>query len=291
MELEKAVEQLKLSGKKPSLIICIDELDRCRPTFAIEMLERIKHLFDVPGIIFLLSIDKSQLESSTAAVYGERINAPEYLRRFIDLEYALPTIQGKAFTEVLIKRFKLDEVFAKRNHREFQYDMQHFVEFFTLVADGTQLSLRTRERCMTRLQVVMDQTPETHFLFPPLVALLIVLRTTNPKLFTQLKSSSATASDVMTYLSELPEGNLVVKSRQGAIMEIGLLLGDENRERREQSLEQLRELAAKEGASQIRGGRASELVEAIRSFQNIHSGGPRLGYLLDKIDLSSGLGN
>ena len=50
LEVEKAVEQLKAAGKKETLVFFIDELDRCRPTFAIEMLERIKHLFDVPHI-------------------------------------------------------------------------------------------------------------------------------------------------------------------------------------------------------------------------------------------------
>ena len=97
-EVEKAVNQLKAAGKKETLVFFIDELDRCRPTFAIEMLERIKHLFDVPNIVFVLSVDKSQLEASTAAVYGEKINAPEYLRRFIDLEYGIPVVQTKRFT-------------------------------------------------------------------------------------------------------------------------------------------------------------------------------------------------
>ena len=289
-ELELAVAQLIVAEKKPSLVICIDELDRCRPTFAIEMLERIKHLFDVPGIIFVLSVDKAQLESSTAAVYGEKINAPEYLRRFIDVEYALPTVQGKGFTEVLLERFKLDEVFAKRIHSELQYDRQEFVEFFTLVADVGQLSLRARERCMTRLQVVMDQTPENNYLFPPSVALLIVLRTINPKLFMRLRTGTATAADVMAYLGELPGGAAIVSDRAGAIMEIGLLITDENRERKEQALKRLRELAEAEKASQAIG-RASELIGAMRYFQSLHSDGPRLGYLLDKIDLSSGLSN
>src|SRR5450830_8562 len=35
-ELEGAVSQLKEAGKRESLIFFIDELDRCRPTFAIE---------------------------------------------------------------------------------------------------------------------------------------------------------------------------------------------------------------------------------------------------------------
>ncbi|RYZ83782.1 MAG: hypothetical protein EOP04_19295, partial [Proteobacteria bacterium] len=67
------------------LIFFIDELDRCRPTYAVEVLEQIKHLFAVSGIVFVLSIDKNHLASAVKGVYGsESINTNEYLRRFID---------------------------------------------------------------------------------------------------------------------------------------------------------------------------------------------------------------
>ena len=85
--LEKAVGAIQPEDSSKPLLFFIDELDRCRPTFAIEMLERIKHLFDVKNMVFVLSIDKKQLEAITAAVYGERIDASEYLRRFIDLVF------------------------------------------------------------------------------------------------------------------------------------------------------------------------------------------------------------
>lgn len=287
-EVGKAIGQLKAAGKKETLVFFIDELDRCRPTFAIEMLERIKHLFDVPNIIFVLSVDKSQLEASTAAVYGEKINAPEYLRRFIDIEYALPLPRGEKFTEALFTRFSLDNIFAKRTHDQLRYDRQHFIEFFSLMADATHLSLRARERCLTRLVVVMDQTPENNFLFPPLVALLIVLRTSKPDLFAALRTGIASAADVMAYLKKLPGGSEIVADRSGVILEIGLLLADENRERKQRVLAELQEAAEGEKTKQA-PGRATELLSMTRYFQNFHSDGPRLGYLLDKIDLTSGL--
>mgnify|MGYP000911041776 CR=1 FL=1 len=290
VEVEKAIKQLKAAGKKESLVFFIDELDRCRPTFAIEMLERIKHLFDVPNIVFVLSVDKSQLEASTAAVYGEKINAPEYLRRFIDIEYALPLPKGKKFTEALFARFNLDDVFAKRTHTELRYDRQQFIDFFTLIADAAQISLRARERCLTRLVVVMDQTPENHYLFPPMVALLIVIRASKPDLFAALRSGFATAAEVMAYLKELPGGNEVVADRDGAILEMGLLLADENRERKEKAISELRTAADVEKTNQV-SGRASELLEMARYFQSYRSDGPRLGSLLDKIDLSAGVRN
>lgn len=56
--LSKVVEGV-CAEKKP-LIIFVDELDRCRPTYAIELLERIKHLFDIESIIFVLSLDKEK---------------------------------------------------------------------------------------------------------------------------------------------------------------------------------------------------------------------------------------
>ena len=78
------------------------------------MLERIKHLFDVSNIVLVLSVDKSQLEASTAAVYGQKIDAPEYLRRFIDLEHGIPMVQTKRHTNTLLTRFGLDEAFSRR---------------------------------------------------------------------------------------------------------------------------------------------------------------------------------
>ena len=156
LEVEKAVVQLKASGKKETLVFFIDELDRCRPTFAIEMLERIKHLFDVPNIVFVLSVDKSQLEASTAAVYGEKINAPEYLRRFIDLEYGIPMVQTKRYTKTLLARFELDAAFSKRSGDQTRYDKDNFVDAFTKLADLHDMSLRTRERCIARLCIVME---------------------------------------------------------------------------------------------------------------------------------------
>ncbi|MEZ4628433.1 MAG: P-loop NTPase fold protein [Eubacteriales bacterium] len=41
--------------RQKKLLIIIDELDRCRPTFAIQTLELIKHLFAVKGLIFIFA--------------------------------------------------------------------------------------------------------------------------------------------------------------------------------------------------------------------------------------------
>lgn len=93
-QLKKIINEI-LTNKKIAVsndmpfIIFIDELDRTRPTYAIEMLETIKHLFGIPNLIFVISIDKAQLSKSIQAVYGD-IDTQNYLRRFFDLEFILP---------------------------------------------------------------------------------------------------------------------------------------------------------------------------------------------------------
>lgn len=72
------------------LIFFIDELDRCRPTFAIEMLECIKHYFDDDRIIFVMSVNKSQLVHTIAKYYGNNFNSSLYLNKFFDISIQLP---------------------------------------------------------------------------------------------------------------------------------------------------------------------------------------------------------
>ncbi|MFY1021634.1 KAP family P-loop NTPase fold protein [Ectopseudomonas khazarica] len=84
--LHKAVES---NVEAKPLYIFIDELDRCRPTFSIELLERVKHFFDVKGCKFVIACDLEQLQHSISAVYGGGFDGAKYLKRFFDAEYSL----------------------------------------------------------------------------------------------------------------------------------------------------------------------------------------------------------
>ncbi|WP_265566886.1 KAP family P-loop NTPase fold protein [Serratia grimesii] len=77
------------SDKKLPLFIFIDELDRCRPTYAIEMLETIKHIFDMDKVVFVIATDKGQLQHSIKAVYGDGFDSSRYLDRFFNRSITL----------------------------------------------------------------------------------------------------------------------------------------------------------------------------------------------------------
>src|SRR5690606_16785492 len=92
------------------LIFIIDELDRCRPNYAVSILEQIKHFFSVPNIVFVLSIDKVQLGNAIKGVYGSAdLDAEEYLRRFIDLEYSIPEPEANIYYTYLYDYFRFDD--------------------------------------------------------------------------------------------------------------------------------------------------------------------------------------
>ncbi len=75
--------------EKP-LVFIIDELDRCKPEFSIRLIERIKHFFDTPNIVFVLSMHKKQLCESIDSYYGFKSDN-QYLEKFIDFTFLLKT--------------------------------------------------------------------------------------------------------------------------------------------------------------------------------------------------------
>ncbi|EOU2102216.1 hypothetical protein C0L85_13895, partial [Clostridium perfringens] len=120
------IEYQNIIDKK--IIIFIDELDRCKPTYSIQILETIKHLFNLKNYIFVISLDKEQLSHSIKTIYGEHMDSDGYLRRFFDLEYTLSTSATRDYIDIklnsLLKNFSnkkmllpiLIEIFEEENY-------------------------------------------------------------------------------------------------------------------------------------------------------------------------------
>lgn len=79
-----------LEGDTPKAFIFIDELDRCRPNYAVSYLETIKHVFDINGLVFVLAVDYEHLQNSAKSLYGPDLKFPEYFRKFVHRSFDLP---------------------------------------------------------------------------------------------------------------------------------------------------------------------------------------------------------
>lgn len=136
----KALESVCSESEK--VIFFIDELDRCRPNFAVEVLEKIKHLFIAKNVIFVISYNKSQLSKIISSVYGvDAEDSVKYLEKFIHIEAKLPTIDSnsqKSSYKLLFNSF-IDEFNIQLPSNEYLRDM-----FVSLCSDQ-HLKMNSRE--------------------------------------------------------------------------------------------------------------------------------------------------
>lgn len=166
IEFKKAIEIVlnEIDSEKP-FVVFIDELDRCRPLYAIELLERIKHVFGIEKLIFVLSIDKKHLAESIKSQYGD-IDTDNYLRRFIDLEYNLSNPSIDKFCDAMYRKFNLDFILKSKKINA-QPGEFHHLSIMKKLAVSFKLSLRQIEQIFTKLHIVFKTIEpslyESHF--------------------------------------------------------------------------------------------------------------------------------
>lgn len=197
-ELEEYIKET--CGEKP-LIFFIDELDRCRPDYAVEVLEKVKHFFSVEGIVFVLSIDKTQLGHSIQGYYGsDKIDSTEYLRRFIDLEYQLPEPKPELFCNYLYNYYRFDIFFdseERKNINILQSERNDFILFSRSIFDQYKYSLRQQEKIFAYTRLVLKSFEKNSYSFPTVFFLLIHLKTFNIDLYNEIKSKQLTIQDLV----------------------------------------------------------------------------------------------
>lgn len=128
------------SVKKP-LFVLIDELDRCRPLYAISLLERVKHLFEIDDIVFVIATDTEQLRHAVRAVYGNDFDGAGYLLRFFDRTYRF---DEPSLEEFIASRFSY---YSVPNELLSSPPDDNHIKFFATVAASCGLTLREIERC------------------------------------------------------------------------------------------------------------------------------------------------
>jgi len=102
LSLKNAI-QIFVEEYETQVLFLVDELDRCRPDYAISYLETIKHLFDVKGAVFLLAADRHQLACSAKKAFGADLKFNEYYRKFIHREISLPKMSHDNYRTLALK--------------------------------------------------------------------------------------------------------------------------------------------------------------------------------------------
>lgn len=172
-QLKGLVDQLT----EQPLIFFVDELDRCNPHHAVKVLERVKHLFSIPNIIFILSVDKQQLSNSIRGYFGsDRIDAEEYLRRFIDIEYFLPEPNYDYYIKYLCDDLNFKGFFFGNNSDMPSSAYSFFEEFVRSLAGCKKLTLRQMQKLLVSVRLVYCSLNTNREELPGLILLLLYIR-------------------------------------------------------------------------------------------------------------------
>ena len=166
IEAEKNLETLKaclkeLATDKP-IILFIDELDRCRPDYAVDMLEVIKHVFDVENVKVVLVTNTKQLRTAINHRYGVEVDAQKYLDKFLKYSFALPEVIGginyllrKDNLVTIIYFHKLIRSSPMFNQFKDSIYNEYNIDFISDMMERNNISLRETERFVHHLEIYL----------------------------------------------------------------------------------------------------------------------------------------
>ena len=130
------------------LVVFIDELDRCRPDYAIGVLEKVRHIFDV-----VLAVNRQALEHAVGGLHGSTDAAERYMRRFVDQAIRLPDPSDdttRRFLEHLYNETGVGPRMERDNYRR---------QMFETLAKPEHSSLRDLEQAVHRAAFVLASIP------------------------------------------------------------------------------------------------------------------------------------
>ncbi len=176
-DFRAALSEMASKQDKP-VIVFVDELDRCRPDFAVCLVERIKHFFETPNVIFVLLIHREQLNRAIAGVYGPATDGAAYLAKFVHFFFTLPDLNTQFYIASVLQRLGFDErstVSAR------------FARSFALWQVTLGLTMRDIERgCALFAYARIREAEEV-------LAYLIALKLKRPDIFGGMLANSRTA--------------------------------------------------------------------------------------------------
>lgn len=198
------------------LLIFIDELDRCRPNFAIEMLERIKHYFDDDRIIFVASINREQLIHSISKYYGTNFDSTGYLDKFFDRNVYLPEIDsswGGSQTVIFTDRKYHLKNIAEGLNAYYHLSLRENLRFYEYISDAVS-SGYVRDR---------DGQGMVLSAFVPIIAILSIKDESKKRRFMQ--GDSSILSDLFENVPALYQMTCLFGENQGEESEENFKIG------------------------------------------------------------------
>lgn len=177
-------------GGENQVVFIIDELDRCKPKFALSILESIKHLFSVPNITFLLVMNRVQLEEAVRCEYGREVDATKYLQKFISIWTTLPKPTDK---NLLVSKTYLRHCLNRMDCSLDSSTLHFFEELITFY----DLSFREIERSLTNFAIIRNVKKDVYESYSLISVFLAVIKVIRPTVYNKLRSNSISYKELL----------------------------------------------------------------------------------------------
>lgn len=174
-------------GEGKPIVFIIDELDRCKPDFALDLLEQIKHLFSVNGITFILVTNRTQLEESIKNKYGNKIDPINYLHKFINIWITLSRKSSKSEDHGI--KF-LDYAISNMMQGEESILNKHTINSFKDIIKFYKPSFREIERMLSYYSIVYNMFSKKSLVpnYQYMLAIVCYFKTCNPIIIKKIKN-------------------------------------------------------------------------------------------------------
>ncbi len=142
-----------ITSKDKPLVIFIDDLDRCMPENAINVIESLKHYLTAEGVncIFIIGVDKKVISKGIEARYGrEIIEGGDYLRKIIDFNIYLEPKIKERYIEVYFSNCGVDSIVEKELLRKYS-------DKFAEIISQTNISIRIANKILDRLVLLLAE--------------------------------------------------------------------------------------------------------------------------------------
>lgn len=189
-------DENKQGDETNSLIIVIDELDRCRPDYALSVLEIIKHLFNVKGVQFILGVNLEALGHSVSKRYGEKIDSERYLRRFVNIIFELPTNTNNSTDKALVVQY------AKKLCQKMKVDENlgaSLCKEIELAASNNKIQVRDVGTIFSRAALIPKSFSRVQFGYTEVTACLLVSSIVNKVLYKKFLNGNITEKELFEY--------------------------------------------------------------------------------------------
>lgn len=178
-------DHISILGNGGPVVFIIDELDRCRPDFCLELVEQIKHLFTVKNLKFLLVTNKSQLHASIKNRYGSEINAHLYLQKFIDLWIDIPREENqyKSHTNTY-----LNYIIKSTCKQEEKINNQLSIAILKELFKANKTSYRGIQKTLSYFSILHNSSPKTTYYdyYQATVSLVCYSKAENPQIINKI---------------------------------------------------------------------------------------------------------